>query len=75
MSIETNVQATLDYLELAIDAAHSTIAYSRELLGAARTHDQRKGSEYALAIAERRLEDLKQVRKLLRTGGQQVTVG
>ena len=65
---EYRVQATIAYLNDLVDMAHNTIASSRELLGAARTYDQRRGSEYALAVAERRLADLKAVRTLLMTG-------
>jgi hypothetical protein len=65
MTIETNVQATLEYLDAAIDAAHRGIALVHQTLGAARNSDQRKGSELALAVADRRLDELKTVRKLL----------
>jgi arginine deiminase len=68
LTAEDKVQAALEHLDTAIDMAHNTVAHSRELLGAARTYDQRKGSEYALAVAERRLADLKAVRKVLMTG-------
>jgi hypothetical protein len=76
VTIETNVQQALAYIDTAMDAAVAARAYADIAYTVARTTDQIVGAEYAWALAKTRVRDLETIRKLLLTGGgRQITPG